>query len=131
MVERARIQRTASERVGAIMGFIEADEMRALDAVSEAETRRLIISDLVHFFGPQAANVTQILVQRWDLEQFSRGGPVAYGPPGLLSRYGPFLREPATKIHFAGTETAPYWTGYMDGAIRSGERVAAEILADF
>jgi len=31
-------------------------------------------------------------------------------------------------IHFAGTETAEYWTGYMDGAIRSGERVASEIL---
>jgi monoamine oxidase len=121
----------ASERFGAIMGFIEADEMRALDGVSEAEIRELIVSDLVHFFGPQAANVTQILVQRWDLEQFSRGGPVAYGPPGLLSKYGPSLREPAGKIHFAGTETAPYWTGYMDGAIRSGERVAAEILADF
>ncbi|RDH28687.1 hypothetical protein BDQ94DRAFT_96139 [Aspergillus welwitschiae] len=119
----------ASERFGAIMGFIEADEMRALDGVSEAKIRRLVTRDLINFFGPQAANVSQILLQRWDLEEFSRGGPVAYCPPGVLSKYGPFLRNPAGKIHFAGTETAPYWTGYMDGAIRSGERVAAEIIA--
>jgi monoamine oxidase len=121
----------ASESFGAIMGFIEADEMRALDGVPETEIKRLVIEDLVRFFGPQAANVSQILIQRWDLEEFSRGGPVAYCPPGVLTKYGPFLRNPAARIHFAGTETSPYWTGYMDGAIRSGERAAAEIIADF
>ncbi|KAB8227033.1 flavin monoamine oxidase family protein [Aspergillus alliaceus] len=121
----------ASEGFGSIMGFIEADEMRALDGVSEAEIKRHVTRDLINFFGPQAANVSQILLQRWDLEEFSRGGPVAYCPPGLLSKYGPSLRNPAARIHFAGTETAPYWTGYMDGAIRSGERVAAEVVADF
>jgi monoamine oxidase len=121
----------ASESFGAIMGFIEADEMRALDRVSQTEINRLVIEDLVRYFGPQAANVSQILIQRWDLEEFSRGGPVAYCPPGVLTKYGLFLRNPAARIHFAGTETAPYWTGYMDGAIRSGERVAAEILSDF
>jgi monoamine oxidase len=121
----------ASERFGAIMGFIEADEMRALDKVSQAEIERLVTDDLVKYFGAQATNATQILIQRWDLEEFSRGGPVAYCPPGVLTKYGPFLRSPASKIHFAGTESSPYWTGYMDGAIRSGERVAAEIVADF
>ncbi|KAL5050856.1 hypothetical protein BDW71DRAFT_107486 [Aspergillus fruticulosus] len=121
----------ANESFGAIMGFIEADEMRALDDASETEIKRLVTEDLVRIFGPQAANVSQILVQRWDIEEFSRGGPVAYCPPGVLTKYGPFLRDPADRIHFAGTETSPYWTGYMDGAIRSGERVAAEILADF
>ncbi|KAJ5602485.1 hypothetical protein N7537_005441 [Penicillium hordei] len=121
----------ASESFGAIMGFIEADEMRALDSLSQAEIKKHVTEDLVKFFGPQAANVSQILIQRWDLEEFSRGGPVAYCPPGVLTKYGPFLRDPAAKIHFAGTESSPYWTGYMDGAIRSGERAAAEIVADF
>jgi monoamine oxidase len=32
-------------------------------------------------------------------------------------------------IHWAGTETSPVWSGYMDGAVRSGERAAAEALA--
>jgi monoamine oxidase len=46
----------------------------------------------------------------------------------VLGRYGPALRESADGVHFAGTETSEYWTGYMDGAIRSGERVAKEIM---
>jgi monoamine oxidase len=32
-------------------------------------------------------------------------------------------------VHWAGTETSPYWNGYMDGAVRSGERAAGEVLA--
>jgi monoamine oxidase len=32
-------------------------------------------------------------------------------------------------VHWAGTETASYWTGYLDGAVRSGERVATEVAA--
>ena len=41
---------------------------------------------------------------------------------------GALLRKPLGRIHWAGTETADYWTGYMDGAVRSGERAAREIL---
>ena len=41
---------------------------------------------------------------------------------------GKALREPVGNIHWAGTETSDVWNGYIDGAIRSGERVAKEIL---
>jgi len=30
-------------------------------------------------------------------------------------------------VHWAGTETSTYWYGYMDGAVRSGERAATEV----
>jgi monoamine oxidase len=50
-------------------------------------------------------------------------------PPGVLTQYGPALRPPVGRIHWAGTETAEMWTGYMDGAVRSGERVADEVQA--
>jgi monoamine oxidase len=114
---------------GALMGFIEADEMRLFDAQCEDAVKIAVLQDFVKYFGSEAANATEFVLQRWDNEEFSRGGPVAYGPPTVLTRYGPALRQPVDGIHFAGTETAPYWTGYMDGAIRSGERVAKEILA--
>lgn len=114
--------------IGVLMGFIEADEMRLLDTLSETEMQDIITKDLVRYFGPQAENVTSCVFQRWDLEEFSRGGPVAYAPPGLLTQYGPALKTSVGGIHFAGTETAEFWTGYMDGAVRSGERVAKEIL---
>jgi monoamine oxidase len=46
----------------------------------------------------------------------------------VLTGFGPSLRAPCGKLHWAGTETASVWTGYMEGAVRSGERVAQEIL---
>lgn len=127
---RASFDNTPSDPTyGALMGFIEADEMRRLDAVSEEEVQSEILSDFVKYFGKEAASPTEFVLQRWDNEEFSRGAPVAYAPPGVLTRYGPALRKPAGGIHWAGTETSDYWVGYMDGAIRSGERVAKEILA--
>ncbi len=36
--------------------------------------------------------------------------------------------EADVAIHWAGTETATRWMGYMDGALESGERVAREVL---
>ena len=47
-------------------------------------------------------------------------------PPGVLLDFGEAIRTPVGRIHWAGTETSTYWTGYLDGAVRSGERAAAE-----
>jgi monoamine oxidase len=113
---------------GAVLGFIFGDEMRALDHKSEAEVQAAVTSDYVRYFGEQARDTTELVVQRWDLEEWSKGGPVAHAPPRVLVPYGAALRKPVEGLHFAGTETGEYWTGYMDGAIRSGERVAREIL---
>ncbi|KAJ5490385.1 Flavin amine oxidase [Penicillium expansum] len=116
---------------GAMMGFIEADEMRKLDTASEDEVKRQVMQSFANLFGPRVENATDVLIQRWDLEEFSRGGPSAFMPPGVLTQYGPYLRAPAGRIHFAGTETSLRWIGYMDGAISSGERVAGEILENW
>ncbi|KAF3046114.1 hypothetical protein E8E12_011181 [Didymella heteroderae] len=113
---------------GAILGFILGDEMRAIDKLSVAEGQSKIVPDYVRYYGRQAANVTEFVLFRWDLEEWSRGGPVAVAPPNVLTKYGSTLRQTVGGLHFAGTETSEYWTGYMDGAIRSGERVAREIL---
>ncbi len=53
---------------------------------------------------------------------------MAHFRPGILSRYGHLLREPFGRVHWAGTETSTTSHGAMDGAVRSGERAAAEIL---
>jgi monoamine oxidase len=53
---------------------------------------------------------------------------VGFAPPGVLTGYGPALRTPVGRLHWAGTETATRWAGYMDGALQSGERAATEVL---
>ena len=65
----------------------------------------------------------------WAEEGWSAG---CYGgrlTPGVWTQLGPALRAPVGRVHWAGTETSPVWNGYMDGAVRSGERVAREVLA--
>jgi monoamine oxidase len=54
---------------------------------------------------------------------------MAHLPPGVMTQYGPLLREPAGHVHWAGTETATTSHGTIDGAIRSGYRAADEVLA--
>lgn len=49
--------------------------------------------------------------------------------PGVWSDYGSALRAPVGRLHWAGTETAEVFPGYMDGAVRSGERAAVEVRA--
>jgi monoamine oxidase len=113
---------------GAILGFILGDEMRALDKLTPAQCEKKLLADYKRYFGDSGTNITEFVLQRWDLEEWSRGGPVAVAPPNVLTQYGSALRAKVDGLHFAGTETSPYWTGYMDGAIRSGERAAKEIL---
>jgi monoamine oxidase len=48
--------------------------------------------------------------------------------PGVLTGFGRALRETCGCIHWAGTETATLWGGSIEGAIRSGERAAEEVM---
>jgi monoamine oxidase len=64
----------------------------------------------------------------WWTEEWTRGCSFAHLRPGILSRYGPLLRRPWGRVHWAGTETATTSHGAIDGAVRSGERATLEIL---
>lgn len=66
--------------------------------------------------------------QDWSTEPWTRGCYSAHFTPGAWTQFGPALRTPVGRIHWAGTETATSWTGYMDGAVQSGERAATEVL---
>jgi monoamine oxidase len=48
--------------------------------------------------------------------------------PGGLTQFDHVLKASAGRVHFVGTETAFEWKGYMEGAVRSGERGAKEVL---
>ena len=104
-------------------------ECRELETRPDDERRRLVLDDLGRAFGPAAAEPVELLEQRWCAEPFTRGGPVAVFSPGLLSGCGPALRAPVGPVHWAGTETATEWCGYIDGALSSGLRAAGEVLA--
>lgn len=114
------------EGPGILMGFTDA---RAFDTLPTEQRRRDALRCFASLFGDDALNPLDYADHRWGAEDFAPGGPTAAVPPGSWTRYGRWLREPVGPIHWAGTETADEWTGYLDGAIRSGQRAAAEIVA--
>lgn len=114
---------------GVLVGFIMGEHSHRLAAEPPDVRRRLVTDCLVDYFGPEAAGAESYLELDWSAEPWTRGCYGAHFTPGGWIEYGPLLREPVGALHWAGTETASVWNGYMDGAIRSGERVAVEVAS--
>jgi monoamine oxidase len=113
---------------GVMLGFISGAEAIRHARRSEVERRQLVLDCFVRLFGEEAAQPGIYIERAWAEEEWTRGGPVCSPSPGALSAYGEALRRPAGRVHWAGSETATVWCGYMDGAVRSGERAAEEAL---
>jgi monoamine oxidase len=113
---------------GVMLGFIAGAEAVRHARRPESERRRAVLECFARLFGEEAAHPGIYLEQAWAEEEWSRGGPVCAPAPGALSAFGEALRRPAGRVHWAGAETATVWCGYMEGAVRSGERAAEEVL---
>lgn len=128
---------------GILIGFISAKAMRDIDNLTDTvdqerdpssafykAVRSTAIASMVKYFGHGAgeSNVADFGFNRWDDEIWTRGGPTGVAGTGVITSFWEkHLREPIGNIHWAGTETSDYWPGYMEGAVRSGLRAAAEI----
>ncbi len=115
--------------VGVLLGFIEGEQARALGRLPLDERRAAVVACFARFFGPRASEPIEYIERAWAEEIYSRGCYSGYFPPGTWTSLGFALRRPIGRIHWAGTETAEVWNGYMDGAISSGERAARDVLA--
>ncbi|MFC8733459.1 flavin monoamine oxidase family protein [Luteimicrobium sp. NPDC057192] len=111
---------------GILMAFCDA---RGFDAHDEGERRRRVVDHLVHLYGQRAREVTDYTDFSWGNDSFAPGGPNPAVAPKAWTAFGPYLREPVGRIHWAGTETADETSGTMNGAILSGMRAAAEVTA--
>jgi monoamine oxidase len=115
---------------GILLGFTDA---RTFDPLPAEERRAQALDGFATLFGDAARNPIDYLDHCWGTEEFAPGGPTAAVPPGSWTTFGRWLRKPVDGIFWAGTETADEWTGFLDGAIRSGKRAADEVhraLAD-
>jgi monoamine oxidase len=120
----------ASGTPGVLLGFIDGDDARHLSDSSASHRANAALQSYATLFGDAAAHPRTYFDQVWQRETYTGGCPVGLAPPGVLTEYGPALRRPVGRIHWAGTETATVWTGYMDGAVQSGQRAASEVLAE-
>jgi monoamine oxidase len=107
---------------GVLTGFCEGAHARTVGRMPPEQRRELLIDCLTRFFGQAAAEPTEYVELDWSTEEYTRG---CYGGrlvSGGWTQYGEAWAAPIGRIHWAGTETAALSNGYMDGAVRSGQR---------
>ena len=114
---------------GVLVSFFEASAADRAGAMDDIERRDLVVGNLTRLFGDKASKPVAYVDRCWANEEFSAGCYGAFMPPGAWTSWGRALSEPVGPIHWAGAEVATRWTGYMDGAIRSGKRAARAVEA--
>jgi monoamine oxidase len=114
---------------GVMLGFVVGQAARDFARHTSGDRRAAALESFASCFGEHARKPLDYIEMNWTDEQWTRGCYAGSTPPGALTAFGPALREPVGRIHWAGTETSPLWNGHMDGAVRSGERAAKEVLA--
>jgi monoamine oxidase len=114
---------------GIMCVITEGPAARRLAMLDESERRAVVINELVDRFGDKAKAPLEFHEQNWTVERYSGGGMLSHAPTGVLTQFGYTLRPPCGRVHWAGTESSTIMCGWIDGAIRSGERAAAEVVA--
>ena len=110
---------------GILMAYTGGAGGRELAALTEPERMDLVEIGQRAMY-PNLAHRVGGFSQAWSADPLF-GGSYAVYRPGEITRFWNVLRRPWGRIHFAGEHTAT-WTGYLEGAIESGETVAATLL---
>jgi len=110
----------------ALFGFIGVAPQHRQD---KGALRAQILAQLARLFGPRAADPAELFLRDWAAEPYTataadslplRAHP-AYGMPRSLAGLWD------NRLFFAGTEVAPQWGGYVEGALEAAEAVLAAI----
>ena len=113
---------------GVLVGIIVASDAQKAARLTKDERRDAVSACFGKYFGARAGKPIDYLELDWMAEPYTRGDYHGFYPPGLLTSYGFALKEPVGRIHWASSDTASYLAGFMDGAVRSGEAAAVELL---
>ncbi|MGK8523686.1 flavin monoamine oxidase family protein [Nocardia asteroides] len=119
---------TDTGRPGVLCVIVEGPMARELSLREAGERRGVILGALVERFGRKAGSPVDFVEQDWSAERYSGGGMLSHAPTGVLTQFGHALRRPCGRVHWAGTESSAVMCGWIDGAIRSGERAASEVM---
>ena len=115
---------------GVILLFLEGDQARTFGRLPEAQRREALTAELVRHYGGAAAEPVFYVDGEWSERQWTRGCYNANHGPHVWTTYGPALSAPVGVIHWASTDTATYWSAYMEGAVDAGERAAQAVISE-
>ncbi|MFH8249113.1 flavin monoamine oxidase family protein [Microbacterium sp. B2969] len=113
---------------GTLVGFVSDQNADDVFTLSAEERKERILESLSHYYGPEAKNPVVYYESDWGSEEWTRGAYAASFDLGGLHRYGADLRTAVGPIHFACSDMAGAGYQHVDGAIRMGRFVAANIL---
>ena len=113
---------------GVLLAFLEGAQARELGAWPAERRRAAVLDLLARLFGERARAPAAYHERDWAAEEWTRGCYGAFLPPGTWTSLGDAMRPPVGALHWAGAELAETWSGYMDGAVRSGEAAAQEVV---
>ncbi len=122
-------QSPRSLNVGILSSYMFGPQAIKGAMMDPAQRRDVWLQALAKRYGPKALTPRAHLETDWAAEEWSLGGMIAHFAPGVLTNYGSALHEPAGRIHFAGSERATEMHGLMEGAVRSGEQAADEVMS--
>jgi len=86
------------------------------------------LAQSLEWLGSRGADLIASKQIVWEQDPFARGG-YAYFDPSYDPALRAWLPRPFGRLFFAGEHTSIRWQGYMNGAVESGRRAAAEIAA--
>ncbi|KAL4809837.1 hypothetical protein BDV18DRAFT_166589 [Aspergillus unguis] len=112
--------------------FMSGDPGREWASLSTGDREKALITQIGKLFNAESEasrDFVQMVTYEWCNDPYSGWGcPCIALTPGVLDAVGEAAREQDGNLHFAGTETARVWRGYMEGALESGERAAGEVV---
>ncbi|XP_053380963.1 amine oxidase [flavin-containing] A-like [Mercenaria mercenaria] len=114
----------------ALIGFIGGIQAVQWQCQNAESRKSSVLKSLAEFFGDKVYTYLDYKEKIWDHEPYNEGGPVSCVGTGAMRYYAKGLRQPFDSIHFAGTESATVWCGFMNGAVQAGNRAAIEVLYD-
>ena len=112
--------------------FLLANAGREWSELPVAQRRSDVLAQVADMYSDVDRELiyapVEVFEQEWSKEEWSKGCPCPVTAPGVMSTVGHAIRESFGNLHFVGTETSVVWKGYMEGAVRSGERGAQEVI---
>ncbi|WP_216919027.1 flavin monoamine oxidase family protein [Synechococcus sp. CCAP 1479/9] len=115
--------------LGVIAAFVAGRRHGRWSTLDAGQRRAAVLEDLAAYFGPMALEPLDYVEKDWPREPFVGGAFAGWMPPGLWTRSGDALLRPHGRVFWAGTEVAERWPGFFEGAVASGERAAADVVA--
>ena len=118
---------------GVLVTFLSAGEARRnsdrkLGSDAADIRRRMFTEHVQNVFGPTSPEPIDYHDRDWASVPWIGGGYSGVMTPGGWLTSGPALRQPVGRLHWASSESARVWNGYVEGAIEAGERAARDVI---